>query len=175
MSKQIKQLQMSALRQVFQDVRDLVLLSATGIDAQADNQMRQGLRKKNIRLQVVKNSLCRRVFDELGVQLADAWTSPTAVAWGGSSVAELSRELEALIKKNNKIRVKAALAEGQVLTFEQALKMPTRPEALARVVSLALSPAQRVISQVLAPGARVASQIDVLAQRTEGQAGTAPS
>jgi large subunit ribosomal protein L10 len=166
MSKQIKQMEMEALRVAFRDVRDMVLLSASGVNAQVNNQLRNNLRKKNIRLQVVKNSLARRVFDELGIKLVDAWQEPTLVAWGAGSVSELSRELEGVIKKNDRFRVKTAVAEGQELTFAQALKMPTRSEAIAHVVGLALSPAARLVSQMLAPAGRVAGQIKTLRERT---------
>src|SRR5271165_6900459 len=104
MSKQVKQLEMDALRATFQDVRDMVVLSTTGVACTADNQMRLGLRKKNIRFHIVKNSLARRVFNELGVELGDIWSGPTALAWGAGSLAELSRELAAVAKKNDKIK-----------------------------------------------------------------------
>src|SRR5688572_19750901 len=98
MSKQIKQMEMDAMKNTFQDVRDLVVLSMTGFNSQTDNQLRLALRKKNIRLQVVKNSLTRKVFQELGINVGDKgnpyWEGPTVLAWGGSSVAELSREVE---------------------------------------------------------------------------------
>jgi large subunit ribosomal protein L10 len=169
MSKAIKQMQMDALKQTFQDVRDMVLLSVSGVNATAENQMRLGLRKKNIHMQVVKNSLARRVFGELGLQVK-AWESSTTVAWGGTSLAELSRELDALIKKNDKIKVKTALSEGQELPFRRALTMPTKAEAIGRVIALAVGPAQRLVSQMLAPAARVAGQIKTLEEPTEGAA-----
>ena len=56
---------MDALGQTFQNVRDLVLMSVQGMTCQQDHQLRHTLRKKNIRLQMVKNSLTRRVFGEL--------------------------------------------------------------------------------------------------------------
>ena len=46
MSKVIKQLEMDALKHTFQDVRDLVVMSVSGVDCQADNRMRLSLRKK---------------------------------------------------------------------------------------------------------------------------------
>src|SRR5438128_10096733 len=161
MSKQIKQMEMDVLRNTFQDVRDLVILSLTGVDSQSDNQMRLALRKKNIRLQVVKNSLAKRVFDELGMK-ATRWEGPTLVAWGAGSLSELSRELDAFLKKNTKIKPKAALSEGQEIECARALKMPTKVEAIARVVGLALAPASRLVSQLTAPVSRVASQIKEL-------------
>jgi ribosomal protein L10 len=63
--------------------------------------------------------------------------------------------------------VKGALADGQPVTFEQALKMPTRLEAIGRVVSLAMAPAARLVSQIKAPGANLASQIKSLSEKGE--------
>src|SRR6516165_12345909 len=104
MSKQIKQMEMDALGQAFQGVRDLVALTISGLDGRMDNQVRLGLRKKNIRLQRIKNSLARRVFDELGIKLTKIWEGTTTLAWGSSSLAELSRELDTLFKKNDKVK-----------------------------------------------------------------------
>jgi large subunit ribosomal protein L10 len=166
MSKQIKQMEMDALKQTFQGVRDLVLLSASGVNAQQDNQFRHALRKKNIRLQVVKNSLTRRVFDELGMKLS-TWEGPTVLAWGAGSLAELSRELDTLLRKNDKIKPKGALAEGQEVPFQTALTMPTRAEAIGRVIGLALAPAARLVSQIQAPGAQLLGQIKTLRDKAE--------
>jgi large subunit ribosomal protein L10 len=170
MSKQIKQMEMDALRQRFQDVRDLVVLSSTKVNATADNQMRLGLRKKNIHLQVVKNSLTKRVFDELGMKLTKCWEGPTLLAWGAGSLAELSKELDAIAKKNKNIQVKVAVSEGQEIEFKQALAMPTRAEAIARVVGLAMAPAARLVSMLQAPGGQIAAQIKTLSERKEGAA-----
>ena len=155
MSKIIKQMEMDALKQTFRDVRDLVALSTVGLNCQKDNQLRLTLRKKNIRLQVVKNSLARRVFDGLGLRATRFWEGPTTIAWGGNSLADLSRELDTLLKKNDKVKFKGAVADGQEVTFEQALKMPTRTEAIGRVLMLALSPAARLVGQILGPAGRV--------------------
>jgi large subunit ribosomal protein L10 len=187
MSKQIKQMEMDALKQIFAEVRDLVVMSATGIDAQADNQLRHALRKKDIHLQIVKNSLARQVFDNLGIKLdgeSRYWKGPSLMAWGSGSLAELSQGLDSaikdLVKKNaklkDKVTFKGAVAEGQQITFEQALKMPTRAQAVGRVVGLALAPASRLVSQILAPAGRVASQIKTISEKpAEAAAASAPA
>jgi large subunit ribosomal protein L10 len=167
MSKIIKQMQMAALKQTFQQIRDMVMMNVTGLDCQQDNKLRLGLRKKNIRLQVVKNSLARRVFSELGINLESALVGPTTLAWGGASVAELSKELDTLLKKNDKVKFKGAIADGQPITFEQALKMPTKAEAIGRVLMLALSPARRIAGQILGPASLVAGQVKSLAEKKE--------
>jgi len=174
-SKIIKQMQMASLKQTFQEVRDLVMMNVTGLDAQQDNKLRLTLRKKSIRLQVIKNSLARRVFSELGINLESALAGPTTLAWGGSSVAELSKELDTLLKKNDKVKFKGAIADGQPITFAQALTMPTRAEAIGRVVMLALSPARRVAGQIIGPASLVAGQVKSLSEKKEEEVAPPPA
>src|SRR2546423_1449338 len=97
MSKVIKPMEMDALRESLSGVRDLVAPSITQLGSIPTSNLRASLRKKKIGLQVVKNSLTRKVFGELGIDIpADSafWAGPTALAWGGASIAELSRAIE---------------------------------------------------------------------------------
>src|SRR5271168_4661790 len=101
MSKLIKQMEMTALHKNFEGVRDVVVLSTKGLTCHADSTFRANMRKKNIRLQVVKNSLTRKVFGELGLKVAAEspyWQGPTLLAWGAGSVAELSQALDGELK-----------------------------------------------------------------------------
>lgn len=167
MSKVIKQMQMDAMKARFDGVRDMVFLTIVGLNSQIDNQTRLALRKKKIYLHVVKNSLARRVFTDMGMTINNGWAGPTTVAWGAGSLSELSRELETLIKKNKQITPKIAVSEGQEVSFEQAVKMPTRAEAVARVIMLALAPASRIASQLAAPSGKIASQVKTISEKKE--------
>src|SRR5262245_60020452 len=140
MSKAIKQLQMDALKGHFKDVRDIVFVKIVGLDAIQENKVRIDLRKKGIRLHGVKNTLCRRVLGDLGMKIETPWAGSTQVAFGGTSVADLAKEIDALVKKyEKKVSVKSAVADGSEVPFDVAIKMPTRTEAIGNVVMLALS------------------------------------
>ncbi len=174
MSKLIKQMELDAMKKTFDGVRDLVMMKVVGLGAIADNQVRLGLRKKGIRLQMVKNSLARRVFGDMGIKVESGWEGSTTVAWGGTSIAGLSKEIATLAKKHDKfIKVKTAVADGQQVTFELALKMPTREEAIGNVIALALAPASRLVGQLLGPAASVASQIKTISEKKEEAAAPA--
>src|SRR5262249_2385302 len=176
MSKLIKQMQMDDLKKTFADVRDLLFLNVVGLNATVENHLRLGLRKKGIRLQMVKNSLAQRVLGELGLKAEKGWDGSTTLAWGGASIAELSKEIEGLIKKHEKfIKVKSAVSDGQEISFDVALKMPTRLEALGRIVSLALAPASRLVGQILGPASGVASQIKTIGEKKEEASAPAPA
>jgi large subunit ribosomal protein L10 len=168
MSKQVKQMQMDALKKSFGETRDLVLLTITGVPATVENQIRLQLRKKNIRLHTVKNSLAARVFEELGIKGLDPFLKgPTTVAWGAGGIAELSKQIDEWVKKEKKIQPKTAVADGTPVPFDQAKKFPTRQEAIARVVMLMLSPAARVAGQLRGPASRLASQVKSVSEKPE--------
>jgi large subunit ribosomal protein L10 len=171
MSKVIKQMEMDVLKRTFQDVRDFVVLSTEKLSCQANDQLRAALRKKSIRLQMVKNSLARRVFDELGMKLSSYWQGTSLLAWGAGSLSELSRELDTLLKKNDRVKVKGAISEGQEVTFQAAREMPTRAEAVGRVIGLALGPASHLVGQILGPASQVAGQIKTLSEKKPPEEG----
>jgi large subunit ribosomal protein L10 len=183
MSKVIKQMQMDALRATLGEVRDAVVLSIQGLNCQLDGALRATLRKKNIRMQVVKNSLTRRVFDDLGIRIgADSpvWAGPTTLAWGTASIAELSRAIDEELKKSknaaaykDKVKVKTAIAEGQLVSFDLALKMPTRQEAIAQIVATILGPGSAIAGCLTGPISQVASQIQTIGEKKEGAAAEA--
>jgi large subunit ribosomal protein L10 len=178
MSKVIKQMEMDALRSTFKGVRDAVVLSIKGLTCQLEGSLRATLRKKNIRLKMVKNSLTRRVFDDLGIHIgADSplWAGPTTFAWGTNSVAELSRAIDEELKKSknaaaykDKVNVKGALADGELITFELALKRPTREEAIGAIISMILGPGAAIAGCLTGPISQVASQIQTISEKTEG-------
>jgi large subunit ribosomal protein L10 len=177
MSKVIKQMEMDALRNTFEKVRDAVVLSVKGLNCQLEGSFRATLRKKNIRLKMVKNSLTRRVFDDLGIRLgADSpmWIGPTAFAWGAGSVAELSRAIDEELRRSknaaayrDKVNVKGALADGQVISFDQALTMPTREEAIAQIIGMILGPGSAIAGCLTGPVSQVASQIQTISEKKE--------
>jgi large subunit ribosomal protein L10 len=175
MSKVIKQMEMDALKQTFQNVRDLVVLSIKGLDCHADHALRSKLRKKNIRLQVVKNSLTRRVFSELGMNLnpeSPYWAGSTVLAFGANSIAELSRAVEAELKApktsavyKDKVVVKGAIAEGEEISFKEALDRPTREEAIGQILAMILGPGSAIAGCLTGPASQVASQIQKIAEK----------
>jgi large subunit ribosomal protein L10 len=177
MSKAIKQLQMDALKQTFGGVQDFVVLSISGLTAQQENGLRAALRKKKIRLLQVKNSLARIALGEAGIKLdkeSPYWVGTTTFAWGGASVAELSRGIDEQLKNpktapiyKDKVKVKGALAEGQPLGFEEAKTRPTREEALSAILSAILGPASQIAGCLSGPAGQVASQIKTISEKKE--------
>src|SRR5258708_10140193 len=143
---------MAELKQTFGGVRNMVILSASKVDAQQEYTLRKTLRGQKIKLTQVKNSLARKVLGESGINVEGVWAGPTSIAYGTESIKELSQAIDKLLKETekkdpkfkDKITVKAAVADGLQITFAQALKMPTRQEASDDVLAAILSPAGNI-------------------------------
>jgi large subunit ribosomal protein L10 len=176
MSKLVKNLEYAALEKSFKGVRNLVLISPTKIHAALDVTFRKTLREQNIRVQMVKNNLAKRVLKDQGVEVDDKhWSGTTLVAWGAESIKDLAKAIDGLIKdiekkdpKNKeKYIVKTAVADGIPVPLSVAVTIPTRLEAIGEIVSAIMAPASALAGCLIGPGAQVASQIATLADKKE--------
>lgn len=176
MSKLVKNMEFAALEKTFSGVRDLILLTPSKVNSGLDFNFRKQLRDKKVRVQMVKNSLVSRVFAAQGLKLDDKlWAGTTLVAWGADSIKDLSKAVDGLIKEiekkdpkaKDKLKVKAAVADGQTIPMDMAMKMPTRLEAIGEIISMMMGPASSIAGCLSAPGSQLASQIATIAEKKE--------
>jgi large subunit ribosomal protein L10 len=178
MSKYVKELMMTQLRDELADNKSVLILDFKGLDAVAENRLRLDLRKKQIQMRALKNTLARKVFGELGFgDLSPYLTGPSVAVWGGPGVAELAKEVSDQVKKLKKPEIKGGSVDGTVIgaaQVEDITKLPSREELLGRVAAMALAPAQRIVSLANAPAAGLMSQLKTIAEPAEAE-GEAPS
>ena len=168
MSKYVKELMMDQLKSDLDGSRSLLIVDLKGLDAIAEHRLRRDLRKKSIRIRALKNSLARRVFTDMGMEgLSQFLAGPSVAVWGGDGVAELAKEISRQVKTLKKPAIKGGAVDGIVVGAEQVeeiTKLPSREALIARVVSLALSPAQRVVALANAPASGLLGQLKTLAE-----------
>ena len=176
MSKIVKNMEFTAMEKTFSTVRDLVLITPSKVDSALDYNFRKQLRDKKVKVQMVKNSLVKRVFDAGGIKLdGKTWTGTTLIAWGADSIKDLSKAVDGLIKdiekkdpkSKEKFKVKAAIADGQLVTMATAMTMPTRLEAIGEIIAMMMGPASAIAGCLVGPAGQVASQIATIAERKE--------
>ena len=174
MSQRVKMLLSDDLRSSLAGVRDVLVVSVSGIDGITNNNMRLALRQKNIRIQVLKNSLAKRVFNEVGLAPVNQFLEgPSAIAWGGPSIVELAKEITQWAGKLKLLKIKGGSTAGVGLTADQVnvlSKLPSREELIGRVVNLALSPARRVASLMISPAGRILGQLKTMAEGAPAEA-----
>lgn len=174
MSKKIKELEINALRQSFQGVKDYVILQPIKLDSAAEYEMRKKLRGQKIKVKLVKNTFARRVLEENGVKLDGVWTGPTMLCWGGDSIKSLANTVDTAVKETkkdpkapDKIKVKTAVAEGQPVSLDVAKTLPTRLEAIGDVLSAILGPGGNLLAAMQGPGVELAGIVKAIEEKAE--------
>jgi large subunit ribosomal protein L10 len=184
MSKYVKELMMDQLKTELDGDRSVLILDLKGLDAITEHQFRRDLRKKSIKMRVLRNSLARRVFEDMGMGgLSRFLEGPSVAVWGGDGVAELAKEISTQVKKLKKPEIKGGSVDGTVIgpdQVEDITKLPSREALIGRVVSLALAPVQRVVTLANAPASGLLGQLKTLAEgapadEAEPEAGAAPT
>ena len=168
MSKYVKELMMDQLKTELDGDKSVLILDLKGLDAITEYQFRRDLRKKSIKMRVLRNTLARRVFDDMGIGgLSRFLEGPSVAVWGGAGVAELAKEIFDQVKKLKKPAIKGGSVDGTVIGPEQVediTKLPSREALIGRVVALAMSPASRVISLANAPASGLLGQLKTLSE-----------
>jgi large subunit ribosomal protein L10 len=171
MSKYVKELMMDELRSDLDGSRSLLILDLKDLDAVAEHGLRRDLRKKSIRLRVLKNSLARRVFADLGMDgLSRFLEGPSAMAWGGEGITELAKEISSQVKTLKKPAIKGGVVEGVVVGPEQVddiTKLPSREVLIGQVIALLLGPAREALSLLSSGGSTLVGQLEALAKRQQ--------
>ena len=172
MSKKVKHLITNEYAEAFKGIDSACVVSVIGLDAISTNQVRGQLRSRNIRLQVIKNSLARRALaDGPLAPLAASFDGPCAVATGGESVIDLAKMLLDLQKTHPAIELKQGIIEGDPDLVEVAklAKMKGRMELLSDVAGAIQSPAASLAACLVSPGGRLAGCIETLADNPDGE------
>ena len=168
MSKYVKEMMMDQLRSDLGGSTSLLILDLKGLDAIAEHKFRSDLRKKSIKVRALKNTLARRVFTDMGIGgLAQYLEGPSVAVWGGAGVAELAKEVSTRVKTLKKPQIKGGAVDGIVIgpdQVEDITKLPSREALVARVVALAMAPAQRIVALANAPAGGLMSQLKTLSE-----------
>ena len=112
---------LEAKKQVVEDIKakiseskSVVLVDYKGLTVAEDTALRNEFRKANVEYKVLKNTLIKRAFNELGVNSFDAdLNGTTAVAFGCDEVGASKIVIENAKKLENKISAKSAYVGGE--------------------------------------------------------------
>ncbi len=171
MSRRVKNLVGTELQKRLGGVDSLVIVDYLGINANDLNKVRAGLRAKNVRLTVAPNAQAVKVLSACGWKdAAKVFVGTNALVYGGDSVVDVVKELVAQAKAVEKLRIKAAVVEGEILDARAAAALansPNKKELKALIVGQALAPARALTGQIVSPGRKLAAVINALIAKKE--------
>ncbi len=117
------------------EAKSVVLINYSGLTVAEDTEFRTAFRKAGVEYKVLKNTLVRKAFNDLGVTSFDAdLNGPTAVAFGKDETSSSKVVMEG-IKKFNKMEVKSAYVEGAYMDangVKALASIPSKEELYAK-------------------------------------------
>ena len=174
MSKAIKNMMMRDYKARMGSAQEAMVIGVRGLKAIDTTSVRTKLRKKNIKVTVVRNSLARKMFEGGSMAcLSESLTGATALVYSpvGASIVEVAREVVALAKDHPAIELRAAVLDGTLFTGKTAVedlsKFPTKIEAQGQVVGAVSGPGRKVLAQLKGPGVTIANLIASIEAKLE--------
>lgn len=172
MSKTVKGMIINEYQSRLTGTTDAMVISIRGVKAIPTTNLRRSLNKKSIKITVVRNSLAKKAMTGTPLEpLAKLLTGPSALAYGGSSVVEVAREIVKLIKDMPEVELKGAILDGTLYEGKAGVtelsKFPTKDEAIANIVTLVVSPGRKLLGQIKGPGSNVAGIISAIEKKLE--------
>ncbi|HSQ41581.1 MAG TPA: 50S ribosomal protein L10 [Fibrobacteraceae bacterium] len=143
-----------ALVKDFSGASSLYLVNFEKVTVDKDNALRKTLRQKGVKYRAVKNTLLKRVLEQIGFKGLDEYlVGATAVLVAPPDDPMMpAREIVAFQKNNpDLMSAKAIHFEGDLLPasdLEKVAKIPGRKDLLAQIVMAILSPGGRIVGAI---------------------------
>ena len=166
--------QVKDIRSRFDRMTSAVFLDFTGMTVEEVTKLRDTFRAKGVEYKVVKNTLVEKALaDQKYVgALGAVLKGMTGIAWSFEEPSMAARLVKDIGKENEKLKVKAGLLEGEVLTpkavEEQLATLPSKDEMRARFLATLNAPAQRFVMLLNAPAREFVGVLDAKRRKDGG-------
>ncbi len=139
-----KKLQVDSIKEKISSAKSIVLIDYMGLTVAEDTAFRKEMRDSGIDYSVLKNTLVRIAFNELGYkQFDEALNGPTAVAFFEKDEVTPAKIIANNIKNLNKMKIKCGMADGEFLDeagVKQIATIPSKEILLAKMLGSMQSP-----------------------------------
>ena len=140
MDRRTKEQVTAELHEKLKDFKIAVLAGYSGMDVAKMTALRVALRKSNVELRVVKNTLLSIASRETDLDaLEGQLRGPLAIAIARGDEVEATKALINFAKKNENLKIKAAVMGGKALSPEQLsilAELPGREILLGKLLSV---------------------------------------
>lgn len=114
----------------------VVLFEYQGLTVEDTNNLRRLLKENSSEFKIYKNTLVKRAFDELKIDLKDELKGPKAMAFSEDEIAPI-KVLYDFAKKHNALVVKTGLVDGEITEEEKLRELSTIPSREGLLTMLA--------------------------------------
>ena len=142
-----------------------VFVATRGLTVAQDTEMRAELRKAGVKFEVIKNTVLRRVFAELGFEgLDEVFEGPTAVGYSDDIIAP-AKVLAKFSEDFEPMEIKGGIIDGKVATVAEIVALSKVPDPTTLQTQVAYS--------LLFPFTKLAMLVKAVAEKKQEEGGEA--
>ena len=160
-----KQQRVEDLASALKGATTYVFVATRGLTVAQDTEMRAELRKNGVKFEVIKNTVLRRVFAELGFEgLDDVFKGPTAVGYSNDIIAP-AKILAKYSKDIEPMEIKGGIIDGKVASLDEVMALSQVPDPTTLQTQVAYS--------LLFPFTKLAMLVKAVAEKKQEEGGEA--
>lgn len=157
------------IKEKIQASKSVVFVKFNGLTVAEDTALRHSFRENNVEYKVLKNTLIRRAFNDLGVtDFDDDLNGPTSVAFGTDETGAAKVIMEAVKKYENKVAVKSAYVDGGKVD-ENGVKalanMPSKEQLIAKMLGSLQAPISKFVGVLSAMPRSLVIALNAIAEK----------
>ena len=131
-----KQVVIDEIKERTQNAKTIVLFDYCGITDSEAKELRVKLRESNSDYKVYKNTLMARAFNDLGIDLNESLTGPSAFAYGEDQIAPI-KTLAEFAKSHPALVLKVGIVDGEKADQAKLAEYATIPSREGLLTMLA--------------------------------------
>jgi len=172
MNKEEKNQLIEVLDGMLNDNNNFYLADISGLTAEENSSLRRLCYKREVSLQVVKNTLLKKAFERNKADFSELYNvlvgnTSIMISNSGNGPAKVIKEFR---KKNDKPVLKAAHIEESLYIGDEHLvslaDLKSKDELIGDIITLLQSPAKNVISALQSGGNKLSGIVKVLQEKT---------
>ncbi len=157
------------IKERIQNAKSVVLVKFSGLTVAEDTELRREFRKNNVEYKVLKNTLIKRAFNDMGVtDFDDDLNGPTSVAFGADETGASKVIVEAAKKYQDKVSVKSAFVDGGKVDakgVQELANMPSKEQLIAKMLGSMQAPLTNFVGVLTAMPRGLVVALNAIAEK----------
>ena len=152
--------------EVARSAHSAVAAEYRGLTVTEMTTLRESAKRSGVYLRVVRNTLARRAVEGTDFEcIRDRLAGPLVLAFSRDEPGAAARIVRDYAKSNDKLVVSFVAFDGKAMdapAIDELASLPTREEALARLMSVLLAPATKLARTIAEPHAGLVRVVDAM-------------
>lgn len=148
MVNQTKAYEVENIKATLEEAESVALIDYQGLTAEQVREMRDAIRESGGSMMVAKNTLISIALKNIGIELPETLTGPTALVLGNKDEVAPLKAVDETRKKYEKPKFKIGIYQGKIISLEQLAKLislPSKDVLIGMIVGGLANPLQKLI------------------------------